>query len=552
MPMLRPCIFCLFRFRFSCVNIIHVNNTQPTLIPRSAHTLSRKWISPNALRVLYRLKEAGYLAYLVGGGVRDLLLGREPKDFDIATDATPGEVKKLFRNCRLIGRRFRLAHIYFHNEIIEVATFRAQIAATADAAQEATTAEFPHGSSSASAPACAAGGSSIQTADSQANQPQQKPVPPRVLKTEEGMILRDNEFGSPEEDALRRDFTVNALFYNIADFSVIDYVNGMGDLQSGAIRVIGDPVVRFTEDPVRMVRAVRFAAMLGFDIEETTYHAIARLKEKVSLASPARMYEEVLKLFLLGEGEKTYQLLRKTGLFGVIFPLLNEWVDAESNSFPHTWIGKVLDWVDAAVQSGKPVSTTLLFALLFGQCIAEKSAELREDGLARLDAVTKAVHEVLAVQAPRVQIPKKIGLAMRDIYWNQQRFAKREGKYPHYFLHRPGFGDAYEYLCFTSEALGEHKDLCAWWKTFALTNPPAIAPNEHKKKQAQAGKTSSARRRKRPRKQHGAQKQKSVKTLPEKNARPASIAGTHIEDTYRNPKRSSDAPETARAPEQGH
>ncbi len=488
---------------------------QPTIIPRSAHTLSRKWISPNALRVLYRLKEAGHLAYLVGGGVRDLLLGREPKDFDIATDATPGEIKKLFRNCRLIGRRFRLAHIHFHNEIIEVATFRAQISTAADAANSTSITDFSH-PSSVPVFACAVNEPPMQTIEPQNSPLLQKPVPPRVVKTEEGMILRDNEFGSAEEDAVRRDFTVNALFYNIADFSVIDYVEGMRDLQSGAIRVIGDPATRFTEDPVRMVRAVRFAAMLGFDIEETTYAAIVQLREKVSLASSARMYEEVQKLFLLGEGEKTYQLLRKTGLFGVIFPFLNEWVDAESNGFPHTWIGKVLDWVDAAVQSDRPVSANILFALLFGQCIGEKSAELKKGGMSPLEAISKAVSEALAAEAHRVQIPKKVGLAMRDIYWNQQRFEKREGKYPHYFLHRPGFQDAYEYLRFTSETTGENTGLCAWWKSFALANPPSPALNEHRKNHAQPRKTAPAKRRRRPRKRQRDQKPKLNKTFPNK------------------------------------
>ena len=315
-----------------------VSTIKPTIIPRSRHAISRKWISHNALRVLYKLKEHGYFAYLVGGGVRDLLLGREPKDFDIATDATPDEVKKVFRNCRLIGRRFRLAHIHFHDEIIEVATFRSMVSDEPEAVEAAPVAEqvSPEPSESLVQETIASPGVEdpvSATPGAQTPAPV-RPKPPRMLKTEGGMILRDNVFGTPEEDALRRDFTVNALFYNIADFSVIDYVGGMQDLESGLIRIIGDPLVRFTEDPVRMVRAVRFAALLGFEIEEKTYHAMLELKDHVALASPSRMYEEVLKLFLLGEGEKTYQLLRKTGLFGVIFPRLNAWVDTESDGFP--------------------------------------------------------------------------------------------------------------------------------------------------------------------------------------------------------------------------
>jgi len=487
---------------------------QPAIIPRNEHDISRKWISANAVRVLYRLKEQGYYAYLVGGGVRDLLLGREPKDFDIATDAKPHEVKKIFRNCRLIGKRFRLAHIHFHEEIIEVATFRSSapeeietpdvsseqsmpISVSEHEEREAsvssglprqdtmqiTAVEFPIAPSiaaSASVPA--------------------KPRPPRMLKTEGGMILRDNVFGTPEEDALRRDFTVNALFYAIADFSVIDYVGGMQDLRNGLIRTIGDPLVRFTEDPVRMVRAVRFAAMLGFEIEEKTYNAILELRDKVALASPARMYEEVLKLFLLGEGEKTYQLLRKTGLFGVIFPRLDEWVDTEGSGFPHVWIGKALEWVDTYVQTGRKVEPHILFGLMFGQYIEEKSAGIMKSGSHALDAMTKAVAEVLSEQAKRVMIPRKVGLPMRDMYWNQHRFEKREGRHPRYFLRRPGFEDAFEYLRFTSEVTGERQELRFWWKDFIKTNPVPASEERggDKEKQIRAEhKTRPMRRRRR-------------------------------------------------------
>jgi len=444
---------------------------QPVIISRSEHPLSRKWISANAIRVLYRLKEKGYQAYLVGGGVRDLLLGREPKDFDIATDARPHEVKKVFRNCRLIGRRFRLAHIHFPNEIIEVATFRAL------ASEEPETEAGPGNVEQPALPAIQPPADSAAPDDRVPQQPQ-KPRPPRLLKTEDGMILRDNIFGTPEEDALRRDFTVNALFYNIVDFSVIDYVGGMQDLRGGLIRIIGDPVVRFTEDPVRMVRAVRFAAMLGFEIEENTYSAMIDLKDRVALASPSRMYEEVLKLFLLGEGEKTYQLLRRTGIFGVLFPRLNEWVDAESDGFPHIWIGKALEWVDACVQAGRQVPPHVLFSLMFGQFIEEKAAELRKAGSSALDSVIRAVSEFLSEEAQRVMVPKKVGYPMRDIYWNQYRFEKTAGRNPLYFLRRPGFADAFEYLRFTSEVTGEKKELRAWWKGFIKNNP--LSPDEEK------------------------------------------------------------------------
>ena len=474
---------------------------KPTIIPRSRHAISRAWISHNAVRVLYKLKEHGYFAYLVGGSVRDLLLGREPKDFDIATNATPGEVKKIFRNCRLIGRRFRLAHVHFHDEIIEVATFRSMVSDEPVAINAAPVAEQlpPEPAEQPAQEAVASPGAegvAHSTPGMRAKAPI-RPKPPRMLKTEGGMILRDNVFGTPKEDALRRDFTVNALFYNIADFSVIDYVGGMQDLERGLIRIIGDPLVRFTEDPVRMIRAVRFAALLGFEIEEKTYHAMLELKGQVALASPSRMYEEVLKLFLLGEGEKTYQLLRRTGLFDVIFPRLNEWVDTESDGFPHIWIGKALEWVDGYVQAGRQVPPHMLFALMFGQLVEGKAAELQKQGMPALDAVTSAVTEIMLEQAKRVQIPKKVGLSMRDMYWDQQRFERREGKYPRYFLRRPGFADAFEYLRFTSETTGEKKELRDWWKKFIKEHP--LSKDEKKEIQISAEKKARPKRRRRRR-----------------------------------------------------
>ncbi len=483
---------------------------KPTIIPRKEHSVSRKWISPNAVRVLYKLKEHGYYAYLVGGGVRDLLLGREPKDFDIATDATPNEVKKVFRNCRLIGRRFRLAHIHFHNDIVEVATFRSMVSDEPEVIEAAPVNGQVMDLVEPELPAREEAAPPVTEVVSAS--PEAKPKPPRMLKTEGGMILRDNVFGTPEEDALRRDFTVNALFYNIADYSVIDYVGGMQDLRSGLIRIIGDPLVRFTEDPVRMVRAVRFAALLGFEIEAKTYQALLELKDQVALASPARMYEEVLKLFLLGEGEKTYQLLRKTGMFGVIFPKLDRWVDTERDGFPHIWIGKALEWVDACVLAGRQVPPHILFGLMFGQYMEEKAAQYRSSGANALDAMTRAVSEVLIDQAQRVQIPKKIGLIMRDMYWNQQRFEKREGRHPRFFLRRPGFADAFEYLRFTSETTGEKKEIRAWWKEFIKAHP--LAPGEEKEIQKIVEKKAQPKRRRRRRGGRGRNEGQAPKPKP--------------------------------------
>ncbi|MEK6742351.1 MAG: poly(A) polymerase [Nitrospirota bacterium] len=482
---------------------------QPVIIPRSDHPISRKWISQNAIRVLYRLKESGHLAYLVGGGVRDLLLGREPKDFDIATDAKPNEIKKIFRNCRLIGRRFRLAHIHFHDEIIEVATFRSNITDEESAVETAVNVDA---GASASMQAIARTETAVpdtvlpgstNSAEVHGPVPSERPRPPRMLKSGDGMILRDNVFGTPEQDAIRRDFTVNALFYGIVDYAVIDYVGGMDDLQKGLIRIIGDPVVRFTEDPVRMVRAVRFAAVLGFEIEARTYEALLDHKDKIALASPARMYEEVQKLFLLGEGEKTFQMLRHTGMFGVLFPHINAWIDTEEEGFPHTWVGKALEWVDTCVQAGRKVQPHILFCLMFGPYVEMKAAGLRSGGMAPLDALDAAVVEFLAEIVPRVQVPRKVALAIREILWNQGRFEKTQGKAPLYFLRRPGFADAFEYLRFTSELTGERLELRAWWKEFFKAHPlqpgEAVPAQERKAAPLQAkGPEGRKRRRRRP------------------------------------------------------
>jgi len=481
-------------------------NDQPVIIPRSDHPISRKWISQNAIRVLYRLKESGHVAYLVGGGVRDLLLGREPKDFDIATDAKPNEIKKIFRNCRLIGRRFRLAHIHFHDEIIEVATFRSNITDEELAVETAGKVEAdPSAAVHAAAHVETIMGDAVLREATVSSAvpgpvPFERPRPPRMLKTEDGMILRDNVFGTPGQDAVRRDFTVNALFYGIADYSVIDYVGGMEDLRKGLIRLIGDPVVRFTEDPVRMVRAVRFAAVLGFEIEAKTYEALLEHKDKIALASPARMYEEVQKLFLLGEGEKIFQLLRHTGIFGVLFPHINAWIDMEEEGFPHTSVGKSLEWVDMCVQAGRKVQPHILFSLMFGQYVEQKTARLRSGGMAPLDALDAAVAEFLTEIVARVQVPRKVALAMREILWNQGRFEKTQGKAPLYFLRRPGFADAFEYLRFTSELTGERLELRAWWKDFIRSHPvtPGEAAQAQERKAASPARRPDGRRR-RPR-----------------------------------------------------
>jgi poly(A) polymerase len=255
---------------------------EPRVVPREAHTLSRRDIDPDALKVLYRLRHSNHIAYLVGGSVRDLLLGRKPKDFDIGTSAHPFQIKKLFRNCWIIGRRFRLAHVRFGPKVIEVATFRRQLQAGEEIVQEGVPASAP--------PDAAA--------------PEGRAHP----------IHHDNTFGTPEEDAFRRDFTINALFYDIATFSVIDYVGGLDDLRTGIIRSIGDPQVRFQEDPVRMLRAVAMAARLDFAIDASSIEAIRALRHEIARSSPPRLLEEYYKILRAGAAEKTFRGLAEAGL----------------------------------------------------------------------------------------------------------------------------------------------------------------------------------------------------------------------------------------------
>ena len=439
-------------------------------ITRQEHGISRKLMSPNALRVLYRLKDNGFVAYLVGGCVRDLLLGREPKDFDVVTNATPGEVKRMFRSCRLVGRRFRLAHIHFHEEIIEVATFRSQASDEPEPeAVETRRGEQRH---------------------------------PRMLMDDEGMILRDNVFGTPEEDALRRDFTVNALAYDIADFSIIDFASGLADLGAGIIRTIGDPAIRFQEDPVRMLRAVRFAAQLGFTMAEETRKALVASADTIVRAVPPRLYDEMLKILLSGEAAKCCDLLRQTGLFAALFPAFSAWLDCESEGFPHTRFGEMLACVDSRVQQGDKISQPLLLALLFGQYLDDKAENFRAKGAPWQQSVDAAIAEFLGEVCPFVQITNRVGIALREIIVMQARLKQIPGRKPQAFIARKDFNDIIEYGRIVH---GNKKDVTGrleWWRVQAeqmeLEPLPPLS-----KRSDETGAPQRKKKRRRRRKQPG-------------------------------------------------
>ena len=385
--------------------------------------------------MLYRLKDAGYDAYLVGGGVRDLLLGREPKDFDVATNATPEQVKATFRNCRLIGRRFRLAHVHFGREIIEVATFRA-----------------------AQPPADAA------------------------AQSDNGMILRDNVYGTIEEDALRRDFTVNALYYDIRDFSVVDYAGGMQDLQEGVLRLMGDPETRYREDPVRMLRAARFSAKLGFKLHPDTEAPIAGLAGLLADVPSARLFEEVLKLFMGGYGVASFEKLRHHHLFGQLFPDTEAALATEEEGFPHTLVLEGLANTDARVREGKPVTPAFLFAVLLWEPVRLRAMELEQaEGISTIAALNAAASDVIERQLARVSIPRRFSVPMREIWTMQPRFHFTRGKRPKRLAAHPRFRAAYDFLLLRARAGEVEQALADWWTDFQEKGePPAEAQSEER------------------------------------------------------------------------
>ena len=391
---------------------------------RSEHNVSRSKMSENAKKVLYKLNKAGYDVYLVGGCVRDLLLGREPKDFDVATNASPEQVRKVFRNCRLIGRRFRLAHVYFGREIIEVATFR-----------------------------------SSDTSDKDAQKIH-----------EDGRLLRDNVFGNLDDDVWRRDFTVNALYYNIRDFSIIDYTGGMEDHSAGVLRLIGDPEVRYKEDPVRMIRAVRFAVKLGFSIEASTEKAIFELSHLLSSIPAARLYDEALKLFLTGSSLQTFEMLRHYGLFAALFPQAEQCLAVEQDNFPKVFITRALENSDNRIAEGKSVTPYFLLAVFLWDAVQIKAKEKINKGEEENFAYQNAASEVLSLQVKSVSIPKRVTQSMREVWLLQSRFNRRVGVKPYRLLSHPRFRAAYDFLLLRAETGGADEALAQWWTTFQFAS----------------------------------------------------------------------------------
>lgn len=396
-----------------------------TVIDRGAHPISRRSIPENVLKVLYRLHRSGYRAYLCGGSVRDLLMGRTPKDFDVVTDAHPGEVRRLFRNSRIIGRRFRLVHIIFQDQVVEVATFRREPDRSSNAAVEND-------------------------------------------ENEDFLITDDNTFGSPLQDARRRDFTINALFYNIADFSVIDYIGGLDDLREGRVRVIGDPDLRFREDPVRMMRAIEFASRLGFEIEAETYNGILRHRTEILKASPPRVSEEILELLRRGWSRGAIRLMVDTALLEPLLPEIYNAIRGEHA--PYFW--KMLEVLDRTVQAGRKISDAVLLSVLVLPWVIDEidEEEKRRDTRMRIGEVILFIRELIQPLCARMALAAGTRHQMEQALETLWRLLEPPSDRRAQFraVYREPFNDALALLELYALSSGRYVEIFRQWQAFAV------------------------------------------------------------------------------------
>lgn len=424
------------------------------LIPRDQHNISRKNISPAAIKIIKQLEDAGFSAYLVGGGVRDLLLGNNPKDFDVATNAKPEEVKRIFRSARIVGRRFQIVHVRMGREVIEVTTFRGH-----------------HEESSS-------------------------------VRSEDGMLLRDNVYGTLETDAMRRDFTVNALYYTLKDFSVIDYCNGMDDLKQRTLRIIGDPATRYKEDPVRILRALRFAAKLGFNLEAKTAKPIRELSGLLLNVSDARLFEEVLKLFLGGSATATFNLMREYDLLTHLLPGTDKALKA-GDQIGANLIEQCMINTDKRIRSEKTVTPAFIYAALLWPAL-QHQFKLLSGQMTPTQAWGQAAQNAINEQLTRTAVPKRFLIPMREIWDLQQRLPSRLGMRALRTLDHPRFRAAYDFLLMR-EAAGEELDgLGVWWTNYQTAND-----EEREQMVKDLGKQGSAKVASKPRRRRGPRKPKT-------------------------------------------
>ncbi|MEX1033680.1 MAG: polynucleotide adenylyltransferase PcnB [Cellvibrionaceae bacterium] len=398
--------------------------TTPARLSAREHRVTAEDINTSALQIVERLEEAGFQAYLVGGCVRDLLVGGHPKDFDIATDATPEEIRAQFRRAHIIGRRFRIVHVRTGREVTEVTTFRAH-----------------HET-----------GNNIEAASS-----------------EHGMLLRDNVYGDIESDALRRDFTMNALYYSPSRGEITDFTSGIADIQAKRVRMIGDPVTRYQEDPVRMLRAVRLAAKLDFAIESATAGPIHDLGHLLGNVPPARLFDEVLKLFMTGQATKVYDELRRYGLFDHLFPETGALLKAD-NEFAGALIRQAAINTDLRIHNNQRVTPAFILAIILWPAATAHQEQLVADGVSPLPALQQAAQWVINRQIQRVSIPRRFTMPIREIWELQLRLPRRSGNQAFRLLSHPRFRAAYDFLLLREQAGEDHAGLGEWWTRFQASD----------------------------------------------------------------------------------
>ena len=420
------------------------SSRKPVSLSSEEHGIDPRLLSNNAVRVVRILQNAGYDAFIVGGAVRDLLLGLKPKDFDVATNATPEQVRRLFKRAFLIGRRFQIVHVMFGQDLIEVTTFRG-------------------------------------TSD--------KPA----IKDEDGRLLRDNNFGTQAEDAARRDFTINAMYYNPANQILLDYHGGISDLRSKTLRVIGNPEQRYREDPVRMLRIVRFAAKLGFSIDKTTGEPISALAPLIENVPSARLFDEMLKLLMSGHSMSCLKELRSRGLHQGLLPLLD--VALELPEAAH-FIELSLEKTDQRIRENKRISPGFLFASLLWTQVEAKWADYRSKGEYPIPALVAASSDVLEAQTEKLAIQRRIATDMRDIWLLQPRLERRTGKSPYRLLENERFRAAYDFMLIRCEAGELDPELGEWWTKF-IDAPGNVRQEmiDAQMKKAPAGTTAKKRSR---------------------------------------------------------
>ena len=388
------------------------SDSEPRTVPKEQHGIGREAISQGSRKVCEVLHGHGYQAYIVGGAVRDLLLGLRPKDFDVATDAYPEEVHKAFRRSRLIGKRFRLVHVMFGEETVEVSTFRARTPAETD---------------------------------------------------EHGRVLRDNIYGTREDDAIRRDFTINALYYDPASETLLDYHNGLRDLQRKSVRIIGDARARYREDPLRMLRAVRFAAKAGFAIDERTRKPIRELAHLLGNVPPSRVYEEMQKLLLSGHAATGLRELRSEALHHGLLPLLDVIFEQPMGE---RFVTLALEQTDSRVRSGKSVSPAFLFAALLWHEVLAAWKKAQQRGLKPIPALFEAMDAVLDIQTDKLAIPRRLTAVMKEIWALQPRFEQRSGRRPFGLLAHERFRAGFDFLVLRSGSGEAPEEIAQWWEKF--------------------------------------------------------------------------------------